>query len=67
MASLAVAILDGLSEIEKTCWRLNDILARIHDSTHRVNEVSQQDNLPLIWMIILKLILIITLLFFPFT
>lgn len=33
---MAVAI-DGLTE--KT-WRLNDIVALIHEDTHRVNEVS---------------------------
>lgn len=39
MTSMAVAI-DGLSMTEKTCWRLRDIVTQIHESTHRVNEVS---------------------------
>lgn len=39
MTSMAVAI-DGLSMTEKTCWRLGDIVTQIHESTHKVNEVS---------------------------
>lgn len=39
MASMAVAI-DGLSMTEKTCSRLNEIVAQIHEATHKVNEVS---------------------------
>lgn len=39
MGSMAVAI-DGLSGASKTCWRLSDIVGKIHEATHRVNEVS---------------------------
>lgn len=44
MASMAVAI-DGLSVSERTCWRLNEIVAQIHESTNKVNEVSGRDSL----------------------